>query len=95
MTEAVLTVNELAERWKVDEKTIRSYIERGIVERVRNLTVVRIPLASILAQETSGLSNKLISKEMEIIKLKHELQEKTELLERIQNILNFEMPKQY
>jgi excisionase family DNA binding protein len=50
----VLTVEELAERWQVNVKTIYAAIAAGEVPVLRIGRVLRIPLAAVLSAEQAS-----------------------------------------
>ncbi len=46
-TRTLLSIEEGAERWGVDRKTVRARIDRGELRRVRVGRLVRIPVAAV------------------------------------------------
>lgn len=78
MSEQLLTKKDLAQRWKVSERTIDNYIKDGTVQAVKTISVVRFAeqhikeLEGVKLDRLSPLERKKLEKEVEKLKIENE-----------------------
>ena len=93
MTQAVFSVQDLSERWKAHENTIRRMEEEGKLHRLKNLPGVKYSAKEVLQLESVGLDAKPLTawerKRLldEIADLRKELVETRRRLLKAQQVL--------
>lgn len=87
MSKTVLNKKELAERWGVDISTLEAYEKEGYIKRI-NLPGAKFSLSSIEKIEYDGIDNLIIKKDHEILRLQLELEDKINLINKIQVLIN-------